>query len=113
MQVIVHCVALMIIVVTVLPISRSHRWWIRLCDFPRFQVAVLGTGVLAVLLTTRWPWGIGESVLFIAVACSVLWQASWVWRYVPGAPLEVQTRKVCIGQPERIGLRALLCGVLE
>ena len=104
LRVIVDLVALMIIVVTVLPISRSHRWWIRLCDFPRFQVAILGAGVLVLLMATRWPLTIGDTLLFIAVALSVLWQASWVWRYVPGAPLEVQTYKVPVGQPERIAL---------
>jgi endonuclease/exonuclease/phosphatase (EEP) superfamily protein YafD len=104
MHAILVAVALAIAVVTVLPIFRGHRWWIRLCDFPRFQVAVLGTGVLIVLCATRWPLTTGDGLVFIAVALSVIWQASWVWRYVRGAPLEVQTDRVAAGQPERIDL---------
>jgi endonuclease/exonuclease/phosphatase (EEP) superfamily protein YafD len=104
LHVIVDLVGLMVIAVTVLPLSRSPRWWIRLCDFPRFQVAVLGIGVLVLLLVVRWPLASSEILLFFAVGLAAMWQASWVWRYVPGAPLEVPTTNVRAGQPQRIDL---------
>jgi len=99
-----YLMGILIIVATILPLSRSHRWWVRICDFPRFQVAVIAMGLLVLLLLTRWPFGILDFILFTAVALSAMWQVSWVWRYVPGAPLEVESRCTAVGAPERIAL---------
>ena len=99
-----NLIGLMIVIATVLPLSKSHRWWIRICDFPRFQVAVLAIGLLVLMLATHWPFGIVDYILFSGVALSALWQVSWVWRYVPGAPLEVESRYAAVGAPERIAL---------
>ena len=99
-----NLIGLMIVIATVLPLSKSHRWWIRICDFPRFQVAVLAIGLLVLMLATHWPFGIVDYILFSGVALAALWQVSWVWRYVPGAPLEVESRYAAVGAPERIAL---------
>jgi len=99
-----YLMGILIIVATILPLSRSHRWWVRICDFPRFQVAVIAMGLLVLLLLTGWPFGILDFILFTAVALSAMWQVSWVWRYVPGAPLEVESRYIAVGAPERIAL---------
>jgi endonuclease/exonuclease/phosphatase (EEP) superfamily protein YafD len=99
-----YLMGILIIVATILPLSRSHRWWVRICDFPRFQVAVVAMGLLVLLLLTRWPFGILDFILFTAVALSAMWQVSWVWRYIPGAPLEVESRYTAVGAPERIAL---------
>jgi endonuclease/exonuclease/phosphatase (EEP) superfamily protein YafD len=104
LHIIVDLAGLMVIAATVLPISRSPRWWIRLCDFPRFQVGVLGIVVLGMLLMTRWPFVTGDAFLFIAVAVATSWQGSWVWRYFPGTPLEVPPIVVRVGHPGRIAL---------
>ena len=104
LHIMVNLIGLMIIVATVLPLSRSHRWWIRICDFPRFQVAVLAIGLLVLMLATPWPFEILDYILFTGVALAALWQVSWVWRYVPGAPLEVESRYAAVGAAERIAL---------
>lgn len=103
LYVMVMLVGVLIIVATVLPLSRSHRWWVRICDFPRFQVAVLAVGVLALLVMAGWPFGVFDSILFAGVALSAAWQVSWVWRYVPGAPLEVESSNA-VDAPGRIAL---------
>ena len=104
LHIIINFIGILIIVATVLPLSRSHRWWVRLCDFPRFQVAVLAIGLLVLMLATRWPFGFLDYILFTGVALSALWQVSWVWRYFPGAPLEVESRYAAVGAPGRIAL---------
>jgi hypothetical protein len=63
LHILVYLIGLMIIVATVLPLSRSHRWWIRICDFPRFQVAVLAIGLLVLMLATRWPFEVLDYIL--------------------------------------------------
>ncbi len=83
----------LVVITTLLPMWRTPHWWVRLCDFPRFQIAVVGIAVVALLLLTRWPLGGFEIALLSAVALSALWQLSWVWRYIPGAPREVPSAK--------------------
>jgi endonuclease/exonuclease/phosphatase (EEP) superfamily protein YafD len=74
---------------TVLPIWRTSLWWVRLFDFPRYQIAVLALTVLILMPLTLRPLTAAELALFVAVALAALWQISWIWRYLPGAPLQV------------------------
>jgi endonuclease/exonuclease/phosphatase (EEP) superfamily protein YafD len=80
-----------VIVATILPLLRWKAWWIRIWDFPRFQLAVAGTISLAVGVATN---GAGQSaprVFFLAaIAIAVLYQSALIWRYSPIAPLEVE-----------------------
>ena len=84
-----YLVAGCIVVATVLPIWQTNLWWVRLCDFPRYQIAALALSVLILMPLTLGPLTAAELVLFVAVALAALWQISWIWRYLPGAPLEV------------------------
>ena len=64
----------LVITTTLLPIWRTTRWWVRVCDFPRFQIAVLGIVILTVFPIAKWPLAVLDTVLLISVALSVLWQ---------------------------------------
>ena len=101
---IVYLLGTLVVIATLLPIWRSTRWWVRVCDFPRFQVAILAIVVLAAIPFAKWPLAVLDIVLLIAVALSALWQLSWVWRYVPGAPLEVRSSEAPPDAPDRIAL---------
>lgn len=104
LQILVRFFGALIIVATILPLSRSHRWWVRLFDFPRFQLAVLAVGILALWVIPGWTFGVLDYILFTALGVSALWQLSWVWRYVPGAPLEVESLNRGADSPARIAL---------
>jgi hypothetical protein len=39
-----------LVLVTLLPLVRSNEWWIRIWDFPRFQIAGLAACVLTAAL---------------------------------------------------------------
>ena len=93
-----------IVAVTILPIWQTSNWWVRLCDFPRYQVAVVALIVLVLMPLTLGPLTATELCLFIAVAIAALWQVSWIWRYVPGAPLEVPSSAAGSSAPGRIAL---------
>jgi endonuclease/exonuclease/phosphatase (EEP) superfamily protein YafD len=91
------------ILVTLLPIWRTTRWWVRICDFPRFQTALLALAVLVAWPFVRRPTSFDW--LFLAVLSgTLLWQMSWVWRYLPGAPREVEHANAPTGAPAGIGL---------
>jgi endonuclease/exonuclease/phosphatase (EEP) superfamily protein YafD len=81
-------------VVTALSLLRAKAWWIRIWDFPRMQLAVVGAASLATAAYTSrpfewWPRG----VFLLALAAAVAYQAVLVWRYSPLAPLEVQNSR--------------------
>ena len=79
-----------IVAATVLPIWRTSHWWVRLCDFPRYQITILALTVLILMPLTLGPLTAAELALFVAVALAALWQISWIWRYLPGAPWRCQ-----------------------
>jgi endonuclease/exonuclease/phosphatase (EEP) superfamily protein YafD len=94
-----------IVAATILPIWRTTLWWVRLCDFPRYQVAALALVVLFTMPLILAPLTAAELCLLIAVGVAALWQVSWIWRYLPGAPLEVPSSDARFSSPAgRIGL---------
>ena len=84
---------ILVVVITLVPLSQSPRWWVRVCDFPRFQVCVVAIAVLAIFPMIAWPLSALDAVLLIGVSLAALWQLSWVWRYFPISPLEVSQAK--------------------
>ncbi|MGI8843554.1 MAG: hypothetical protein ACR2HZ_07640, partial [Gemmatimonadaceae bacterium] len=80
------------IVATALPVlfPRAKAWWIRVFDFPRVQLAVLGAIAcgMAVFLSGSfdWPWVALPALTGVAV----LYQIARIWRYTPLAPREVE-----------------------
>src|SRR5918992_474595 len=80
-----------VITVTVLPFVRSKAWWVRIWDFPRFQLAVAGAlAFVGAVLTTEGAPSPGCWLFVAALGGVVLYQAAHVWRYSRLAPLEVE-----------------------
>jgi len=78
------------IVATALSLVRAKAWWVRIWDFPRLQVALLGTLALLLWIATG-SWTAWPRVLFTAaLAVAVCYQGAMVWRYTRLAPHEVQ-----------------------
>ena len=80
-QALVAILAVVLVAVTLLPLSRSHAWWVRVWDFPRVQIAIGLAAVLA--LSPLLPGWLGWSVAVAAAGC-LGWQ---VWRILPFTPL--------------------------
>jgi endonuclease/exonuclease/phosphatase (EEP) superfamily protein YafD len=107
---IVYLLGGLLLVATALPLWRTTRWWVRIWDFPRFQVALV---ILAILVA--WPL-VREVTSFDwmflgALAAAVAWQVSWVWRYLPGAPREV--RKAASESGDARSVAMLTANVLQ
>jgi endonuclease/exonuclease/phosphatase (EEP) superfamily protein YafD len=92
------------VLLTVLPLWMTERWWVRVCEFPRFQIAVVATVVLAALATTGSAELWWNPPLGIALALAIAWQASWVWRYLPGARKQVRRSSRERGHPASLAL---------
>jgi endonuclease/exonuclease/phosphatase (EEP) superfamily protein YafD len=92
------------VIATTLSLLRAKAWWIRIWDFPRVQVALIGAAALALLAAADgslldWPTA-GIAALLVG---AVVYQASLVWRYTRLAPREVQPSSRGAGAP-RISL---------
>lgn len=97
------------VALTVMPLWRSARGWVRIWDFPRVQIAALG--VLAEACMVRWasrhP---ADSALMAAVGASVVYQAGKILPYTPFYPRQVLS--ATDHHPER-HIRLLMANVLQ
>lgn len=83
--------AVLVVVGTVLPFIDEPNWWIRVCDFPRLQLAALGALVLV-----SFAWRSGRStrsrrsnaVWIAVVGAAVVYQAWRLWPYTTLHPVE-------------------------
>lgn len=80
-QVVVAVLAALLVIVTLLPFSGSHAWWVRIWDFPRVQIAV---GLAAVLAASAVLPGLAGGIVAAAAAACLGWQ---LWRIGPFTPL--------------------------
>ena len=82
-----------LIIVSFLPIWWTDRWWVRMWDFPRLQVAALlifiGVGLWFVSLG-RWRWP-----LLGGIAAAFAWQVSHFVAYLPLYPKQVANTETC------------------
>lgn len=81
LQVALLVLAAILAVVTLLPLSPSRAWWVRIWDFPRLHIAggFALTALLAPLLLSM-PWALALSALAVA---GLAYQARWIYPYTP------------------------------
>jgi endonuclease/exonuclease/phosphatase (EEP) superfamily protein YafD len=92
------------IAATLLPFWKTTRWWVRLCDFPRFQIALVALTITVVLSTLRFPATLAEGTFLGALIAVVIWQFTWVGPYLPGTPRSVKSCNGTEAANERIAL---------
>ena len=81
----------LVVVVTLLSLLRAKAWWIRIWDFPRFQLALTGVLSLAAAAFVSLPLDPRARWLFVtALTVATAFQTALIWRYTPLAPKEVQ-----------------------
>ena len=84
-----------VIAATLLSLLRSKAWWIRIWDFPRVQLAVVGAGALLMAWSqaSSAPPSMHHVFFLTTLALAVAYQTALVWRYSPLAPKEVQASR--------------------
>ncbi len=89
--ILVWAVSLLLVGLTILPLSKRPWWWIRLWDYPRLQLAA-GLIGMAAFQAVVLPWGGAEGALRIVTLACFTWQVFRIWPYtilhrkqVPGA----------------------------
>lgn len=67
-----------------------HDWWIiRVCDFPRQQIAMGGVFLLAAYVVAWDAANLAETALLAALLAAVVYQGYWLFPYTPYAPVQV------------------------
>ena len=92
------------VLATLLPIWKTTRWWVRICDFPRFQIAVVALAVVVALGVIRPPLTMVDWLILGSMIGVVLWQFTWVGPYLPGAARAVQSCNGTEASNERLAL---------
>jgi len=90
-------------------LSRHEAWWVRACDFPRLQIALLLVVVVAGLLATADLSAPGNQLLTLAVALCLAWQLAVVLPYTRLWPVELLA---AAGPPGERTLSLLIVNVL-
>jgi endonuclease/exonuclease/phosphatase (EEP) superfamily protein YafD len=106
-RVAVAFLAVFLIIVSVLPLWWTDRWWVRIWDFPRLQVAalLLVAGIsLYFMRLGRWRW-----LLIGGAAAALAWQATHFVAYLPPYPKQVASIHSC---PEGRQISLLSANVL-
>lgn len=75
-------VGALVVLATLLPFIRRGWWWVRVCDFPRLQLFVLGLAALAALLALG-PGSAADWLGVAALAVAVLYQGYRILPYTP------------------------------
>lgn len=78
--------ACLVIAVTVLPLSNTNTWWIRVLDFPRLQILIIAAIIAVVSLFASGSTGFAVPVLMAAVCGYQLWR---IYPYTPFAKVEL------------------------
>jgi endonuclease/exonuclease/phosphatase (EEP) superfamily protein YafD len=79
--------SVIVLVPTLLPLSSVDRWWVRVWDFPRLQLAVLyllGLCLLWIAAGKGW----GRLGLAGVLVLAFLYQLTWIVPYLPLAPVQ-------------------------
>ena len=71
----VNFLSVLTMAVTLLPLSTSSHWAVRMWDFPRFQIVCVGLVLLGIALTK------GQQVMALSLAMCVVYQLTWIYPY--------------------------------
>ncbi len=84
------CATAVVVLLTLLPLSRSKVWWVRVLDFPRLQLFALTAALLAVDLIVAFDGGWLGWLVPVAAAGCLVYHAWWITPYTWLFPLEVK-----------------------
>lgn len=81
----------LILVATLLPLSKHTEWWVRDLDFPRLQIAIFALLVLIAEPFLLDLTDLASDVLLALTAACLLYQAWWIVPYLRVYPNEVKS----------------------
>ncbi len=92
--------------VTLLPLRKTHAWWVRGCDFPRLHIWI-AAGVVLILSIVLQP--MADLFLSLLLLAVLIYQGLQILPYTPLFPAEVRMRSA----KGQIPIKALAANVLK
>jgi len=83
---------------TWLPLIRTHQWWIRIFDFPRLQITVLGIFTLGLVFIYLHDQPVYFYISLLAIISAVIYQSLSMIRYTPLYP--IRSEKAVLSDPK-------------
>ena len=109
MKIVLMVLSLALVVATALPLLRIDQWWIRVLDFPRVQIALVGTVLIGVYGYFWEMKRIHESLILALLVLAVAYQLVKIFPYTVLMPKQVQTAE---SSSSATTLRLLVANVL-
>lgn len=81
----------LMLLATLLPLSRHPHWIVRSMDFPRLQLSILATMLLIADVIFLDIHLLSTQLLAVTTTLCLIWQFSWIFPYTFLFPKEVQT----------------------
>jgi len=81
--------AAIVVFATILPIVREEAWWIRIFDFPRMQIVVLGMLVLVAYLILKRPLRSLDRLMLVLLLAGIAFQIIQIRPYTQLAKKQV------------------------
>jgi endonuclease/exonuclease/phosphatase (EEP) superfamily protein YafD len=78
------------IAATVLPLSRSEAWWVRIFDFPRLQLTLCFIAIFVMFLLVREDPSVADNVFLGLLALCLAYQLVRMYPYTPLARVQVK-----------------------
>ncbi len=82
---------MLLLIVSLLPLSRNPHWFVRGMDFPRLQLAIISFLLLIAIIINLDFSALLAWLLLGTVAACLLWQVWWILPYTRIWPSEVRT----------------------
>lgn len=75
---------------TLLPLSRSDAWWVRIFDFPRLQLTLCFIAIFAMYVLVREDPSAADNVFLGLLAVGLLYQLGRMYPYTPLSRVQVE-----------------------
>ena len=90
LKVVLRLLAVSVVAVTLLAFIRTDEWWVRVCDFPRLQIATVGLALLILAVGLRGRLRGADRALACCIAAAVVVQMWFIYPYTSLAHEEVR-----------------------
>ena len=80
----------LMIIATLLPLSRSDAWWVRIFDFPRLQLTLCFIAIFTMYVMVREDPSAADNVFLALLGLCLGYQLCRMYPYTPLARVEVQ-----------------------
>lgn len=109
MKTILSVLALLLVIATALPLLRFDQWWIRIFDFPRAQITIIGILLLAFYLYFWDTHRVYESIVLGLLVLAVGYQVVKMFPYTVLMPKQVLAAE---SPSDEANLKLLVANVL-